>query len=85
MNKTITSASYIDPEHTKVAINYDGDNDISWVTYGQCSELENWISQGNSIDPYVDPGEPVNIELTPQQKLEAAGLTVDELKELLGL
>lgn len=35
----------------------------------------------------VLPAEEVltSVELTPQQKLEAAGLTVDELKQLLGL
>ena len=35
--------------------------------------------------PMVPPPEIVEPELTPQQKLESAGLTVDELKELLGL
>ena len=42
-----------------------------------------WVSQGNTPlppDPIPEP-EP----LTPQQKLEASGLTVEELKELLGL
>ena len=32
---------------------------------------------------YVEPVAPV--ELTPQEKLASAGLTVDELKELLGI
>jgi len=42
-----------------------------------------WLDEGNtplSPDPIPEP-EP----LTAQQKLEAAGLTVEELKELLGL
>lgn len=42
-----------------------------------------WLEEGNEPlppDPIVEP-EP----LTPQQKLEAAGLTIQELKELLGL
>ena len=42
-----------------------------------------WVSQGNEplpADPIPEP-EP----LTPEQKLEASGLTVEELKELLGL
>jgi hypothetical protein len=42
-----------------------------------------WVSQGNTPLP-PDP-EPEPESLTPQQKLEAAGLTVEELKELLGL
>lgn len=84
MNKTIISASFIDPEHTKVILYYDGGNDVSWVTYGECPELNEWIDKGNIIDDYVEPQE-TSVTLTPQQKLEAAGLTVDELKELLGL
>jgi len=42
-----------------------------------------WLAEGNTplpADPIPEP-EP----LTPQQKLEAAGLTVEELRELLGL
>ena len=42
-----------------------------------------WLAEGNTPlppDPIPEP-EP----LTPQQKLEASGLTVEELKGLLGL
>lgn len=42
-----------------------------------------WLEEGNEplpADPLPEP-EP----LTPQQKLEAAGLSIEELKELLGL
>ena len=42
-----------------------------------------WLEEGNTplpADPLPEP-EP----LTAQQKLEAAGLTVEDLKELLGL
>ena len=42
-----------------------------------------WLEEGNSPlppDPIPEP-EPI----TPQQKLESAGLTIEELKELLGL
>ena len=42
-----------------------------------------WLEEGNTPlppDPTPEP-EP----LTAQQKLEAAGLTIEELKELLGL
>jgi len=46
-------------------------------------EYLSWLEEGNTplpADPTPEP-EP----LTAQQKLEAAGLTVEELKELLGL
>jgi hypothetical protein len=42
-----------------------------------------WVAEGNTPNPYVPPPEPA--PLTPQEKLAAAGLSVDELKALLGL
>ena len=42
-----------------------------------------WLEEGNTPDPYVPLPEPAPI--TPQEKLANAGLTVDELKTLLGL
>jgi len=42
-----------------------------------------WVSQGNT--PLPPDAIPEPEPLTPQQKLEASGLTVEELKELLGL
>jgi hypothetical protein len=42
-----------------------------------------WLSEGNTPEPAPEP-EPIPV-LTTEQKLEAAGLTVAELKELFGL
>jgi hypothetical protein len=42
-----------------------------------------WLEEGNEPLPAPEP-EPVPV-LTTEQKLEAAGLTVAELKELFGL
>jgi hypothetical protein len=42
-----------------------------------------WVEEGNMPDPAPVP-EPAPV-LTTEQKLEAAGLTVAELRELLGL
>ena len=42
-----------------------------------------WVEAGNIPEPAPEP-EPVPV-LTTEQKLEAAGLTVAELKELFGL
>jgi hypothetical protein len=42
-----------------------------------------WVAEGNMPNPYVPPAPPT--PLTAADKLETAGLTVDELKELLGL
>jgi hypothetical protein len=42
-----------------------------------------WVAAGNAPEPAPEPETPV--KLTPAEKLAASGLTVDELKELLGL
>ena len=42
-----------------------------------------WVEAGNTPEPAPIPEPPV--ELTPAEKLAASGLTVEELKELLGL
>ena len=42
-----------------------------------------WVAAGNTPEPAPEP-EPTPV-LTTEQKLEAAGLTVAELKELFGL
>jgi len=42
-----------------------------------------WVEEGNTPEPAPEP-EPVP-ELTPAEKLAASGLTVEELKELLGI
>lgn len=42
-----------------------------------------WVEAGNVPEPAPEP--PAPIELTPAQKLAASGLTVEELKQLLGL
>jgi hypothetical protein len=42
-----------------------------------------WVEQGGTPEPAPEPVAPV--ELTTEQKLEAAGLSVDELKILFGL
>ena len=42
-----------------------------------------WVEEGNTPEPAPEP--PAPPVLTTEQKLEAAGLTVAELKELLGL
>ena len=46
-------------------------------------EYKAWLAEGNTPNPYVPPPEPA--PLTPQEKLAAAGLSVDELKLLLGI
>jgi hypothetical protein len=42
-----------------------------------------WVAEGNTPDPAPEP--PAPAELTAEEKLAAAGLTVAELQQLLGL
>jgi len=42
-----------------------------------------WVAAGNEPEPAPEP--PAPVELTPAEKLAASGLTVAELKDLLGL
>ena len=45
--------------------------------------IADWLSEGNTPTPADPIPEPV--ELTPAEKLASAGLSVDELKSLLGI
>jgi len=47
------------------------------------SDYAEFLSSGTTAAAYVEPEPPA--PLTPEQKLEQSGLTVDELKGLLGL
>lgn len=42
-----------------------------------------YVEDGGEVLPAPEP--PAPVELTPAEKLAASGLTVEELKELLGL
>ena len=62
-------------------------SDNAWIPNNTANidyqEYLKWLDGGNQPEP-ADP-DPVPVELSPQQKLANAGLTVDELKTLLGL
>lgn len=77
MNNTYTSRKDTDA----VIQDWNGmiigpENVEEWAAY------QLWLSKGNILNPYV---EDVVVSPTPEQKLAASGLTVDELKSLLGL
>lgn len=75
MDDSIIKQNTDDPQYL-VFIARDPDNSVY-------REYLKWVEDGGITQP---PDIPQNSEpLTPQQKLEAAGLTVNELKTLLGL
>ena len=41
--------------------------------------------EAQTIQAEIEANQPAPVELTPQEKLASAGLSVDELKELLGI
>ena len=79
----LTSSKKTTPEYTSIQRLEDGafiPQDPSNIDYQQYLK---WLEEGNEPlppDPIPEP-EP----LTAQQKLEAAGLSIEELKGLLGL
>lgn len=67
-----------------LALKYiDGVNTGEWVNVENNQEYLAWLAEGNTPNPYIPPPPPP--ELTPAEKLAAAGLTVDDLKSLLGI
>jgi hypothetical protein len=48
------------------------------------AEYQSWLAEGNTPDD-PEPYDEGLIVLTPEEKLAKAGLSVDELKHLLGL
>ena len=46
-------------------------------------EFLEWVEAGNTPEPAPEP--PAPVELTPAEKLAASSLTIEELKQLLGL
>jgi len=45
-----------------------------------------WVEAGNTPEPAPEPPAPLDpVELTPVEKLAASSLTIEELKQLLGL
>ena len=41
--------------------------------------------EAHAIEAEIEANQPTPVELTPQEKLASAGLSVDELKVLLGI
>ena len=54
-----------------------GNGTPEWAAY------KAWLSEGNTPLPAPEPEPPP--ELTPEQKLAASGLSVEDLRQLLGL
>ena len=75
---------FLSNDNDEIFVNVVYDNGIVGThRYGKSDELQSWIEEGNTPEPAPEP--PAPQELTVQEKLQAAGLTIEELKEALGL
>jgi hypothetical protein len=79
----IGGADSITFENQEELIEYAVDDNFEFDFNKKYSLVNGELVIENS--PMVPPPKIVEESLTPQQKLEASGLTVEELKELLGL
>ena len=62
----------------------DNQGNITWVPTNPANrDYAEFLASDATAAPYVAP--PAPPEPTPEEKLARSGLTVDELKELLGL
>ena len=82
------SYAYTWPDAEKTSLKReDADGNVAFVPADpgnrDYAEFLAWLDEGNTPEPAPEP-EPVPV-LTTEQKLEAAGLTVAELRELFGL
>jgi hypothetical protein len=67
----------VNPDGSTVAVFDNCEGTPEWTAYLA------WLDAGNTPEPAPEP--PAPPVLTTEQKLEAAGLTVAELKELFNL
>jgi len=77
------SYTFADAEETSLKREDDQGNIAFVPNDPRNRDYAEFLSSGETAAAYVEP-EPA-APLTPEQKLEQSGLTVDELKGLLGL
>jgi hypothetical protein len=73
----------LNPEDPQIFARIDDDGVCRLTCGAEYPDFMRWLEEGNTPLPAPEP-EPAPV-LTTEQKLEAAGLTVAELKELFGL
>jgi hypothetical protein len=78
--KRLSDNAFIPPDLT----NNDYKEYLKWLDGYELQGMK-WVKTSEGNTPLPPDPEPTPEPLTPQQKLEAAGLTIEELKELLGL
>jgi hypothetical protein len=82
----IVQATYTTEDNTSLKVTLD--DGTVWHMPQPCETwhnayLQEYLDSGGVINPYVPPAS--GDELTVEEKLANAGITVDELKQALGL
>ena len=81
---SIVSAIYTTPESDNIKVTYDNGNIFFVPVETGNRHYQEVLAWGGTIDPYVEP--PPAPALSNEQKLEnATGLTIEEIKEVLGI
>ena len=75
--------TFVDADNTTLRREDDQGNIAFVPTDPLNRDYAEFLESGATAAPYVAP--PAPLEPTPEEKLARSGLTVDELKELLGL
>ena len=57
--------------------------EFEYLLPADCTSITD--EEAQAIQAEIEANQPAPVELTPQEKLASAGLTVDELKSLLGI
>jgi hypothetical protein len=57
--------------------------EFAYLLPADCTPITD--EEAQVIQAEIEANQPAPVELTPQEKLASAGLSVDELKELLGI
>ena len=57
--------------------------EFAYLLPADCTPITD--EEAQAIQAEIEANTPAPVELTPQEKLASAGLSVDELKELLGI
>ena len=68
---------------TKNELHFLDSAEFEYLLPADCTPITD--EEAHTIQAEIEANQPAPVELTPQEKLASAGLTVDELKSLLGI
>jgi len=68
---------------TNNSLHFLDSSEFEYLLPADCTPITD--EEAQAIQAEIAANQPAPVELTPQEKLASAGLSVDELKELLGI